>query len=87
MSEPTYRIDVTHEPDPRFPNVPWTARVTRLSDGEQIAARSAGSKPEAIAAARESIAAALTPVEPPEAIFTSEDGQIMDAPEPQSLRA
>jgi hypothetical protein len=51
MSGATYRIDVEHRPDPTS-SVQWVARVTRLSDDNQMVGLWGKTDEGAIAAAR-----------------------------------
>jgi cob(I)alamin adenosyltransferase len=51
VSGATYRIDVEHRPDPTS-TVQWIARVTRLSDDNQVTALWGQSAEAAVTAAR-----------------------------------
>jgi hypothetical protein len=53
VSGATYRIDVEHQPDPQsHAGIDWIARITRLSDDEQIGSKWGTCEDEAVAAAR-----------------------------------
>lgn len=90
MSEPTYRITTEHTPDGRYPNIPWQARIVRLSDGEAIKTCWGANEAKAIESATEHIAAINVEVQEGHVYFANEDGTLAaetPAPEPQSLRA
>jgi hypothetical protein len=86
MSEPTYRIEVKHRPmDQRFP---WQAAAYRVTDGSYVDESAAIGKTsvEALWKVQEKLALAVAP-EPEQTFYVDEDGELTDAPEPQSLRA
>ena len=75
MSEPTYRIELTHEP--QYPSIPWSARIIRLSDGDHIRTENGQTREEAFDKAQHTVRAMQNP-ESPSVVFLTEDGDIHD---------
>lgn len=92
MSEPSYRITTEYEVDARYPNIPWQARVVRLSDGEKITTRYSATEAGALAEAQSVIRALSSPIPAGSVYFADDDGSIpadqgAPVPAPESLRA
>jgi hypothetical protein len=86
VSEPTYRIETTYDPTDS-PAVCWSARVYRVSDGERVGQAQFGAselyvRDEALLVIRR---ASNSPKINNE-YFVTEDGDVLPAPEPQSLK-
>lgn len=77
MSEPTYRIEITY--DPQNESFPWDARVYRIADGKKMWFAFGHSQDEAEASARKMIARADR-AEPGRTVYADENGEA--APEP-----
>jgi hypothetical protein len=76
--EPTYRVDLEHEPTEAM--IPWTARITRLSDGEYLKAVYGSTRNEAFESAQSWIKAKSTPPERGATVYMTEDGEIASGP-------
>ena len=79
MSEPTYRVDLTHNPADLYP---WRAVIVRLSDDTEIKSCVDGSREEAFAEAVR-IVHAINHPERPSSVYLSEDGDLLDPHEVQ----
>ena len=79
MSEPTYRVDLTHNPGEMYP---WRAAVVRLSDDEPLRVLVAESREEAFALALRYVVALKHP-EHASSVYLSEDGDLLDPHEVQ----
>jgi hypothetical protein len=75
MSEPTYRIEVQH--DPHLTHEPWTARIYRLSDDAWRQTAWGETKDAAILNARGWIALEDAPRAPVEHVYANESGDLL----------
>jgi hypothetical protein len=78
MSEPTYKIEVSH--DPHSPVLPYDAKVCRVSDGEHVVTRWGTTAIEATKAAQAWIVAEHSPAEPSTTLYASESGDLIGQP-------
>lgn len=85
MSEPTYRIEIEHDAGTATRYV-YNWYVHRLSNDSLPASGYAVSREDAREQAIDAIKR-LRAEQAPETLYVSEDGEIVPAPEPQSLRA
>jgi hypothetical protein len=89
VSEPTYRIHVTHSPINT--TMPWQAAAFRITatgydayvDGTTCLGETST---EALCKVQRKLKLLTEKVEP-QTFYADEDGELTDAPEPQSLRA
>lgn len=79
MSEPTYRVDLTHSPAEMYP---WRAAIVRLSDDEEVKGCVAPTREEAFAEALRVVVSLKHP-ERPSSVYLSEDGDLLDPHEVQ----
>ena len=79
MSEPTYRVDLTHNPGEMYP---WRAAVVRLADEEELRGLVADSREEAFALALQYVVGLRNP-ERSTSVYLSEDGDLLDPHEVQ----
>ena len=79
MSEPTYRVDLTHDPSQMYQ---WRAAVIRLADDEELKGLVADSREEAFTLALQYVVALRSP-ERSSSVYLSEDGDLMDPHEVQ----
>ena len=84
MSEPTYRIELQHEP--QYTQVPWSARIYRISDDEMIGRGDGSTRVEAFDAAQAQVRA-LRITEAPSTVYLTEDGDIHDPHDTPTLRS
>lgn len=82
---PIYRIETKYDPSLEF--APWFATVYRLSDGEKVYDSQASDEDGAIAAAQRYIARLEANLPTGRTLWADEHGELVPAPEPQSLRA
>jgi hypothetical protein len=75
MSEPTYRIVLSH--DPHNTALAWNADIYRLSDEEHMTQRWGTTAHEATQAALAWIEQENTPTEPDRVLFASGDGELV----------
>ena len=85
-TKPTYRITTEHAPDAITPNIPWQARIVRLSDGEAVATKYGPTEEYVLEEATAAIRALSGAVMPGHVYFATDDGDLDPVPEPQSLR-
>lgn len=85
MSEPTYRVDLSHHPE-HLP-YPWRGVVVRLSDEQEIKLTVGESREDAFARALQFVHD-LNRIEPqhPSSVYLSEDGDLLD-PHDSPLRS
>ena len=83
MSEPTYRVELVHNPASDYPNVPWSAEVFRITDSGRVYITFEPSRDEAFNAAQAWIKRQLLDAERPSTVFLTEDGDILDPHEVQ----
>ena len=79
MSEPTYRVDLTHDPALMYP---WRAAVVRLSDDQELRGLVADSRQEAFELALQYVVSIRNP-EHSSSVYLSEDGDLLDPHEVQ----
>ena len=79
MSEPTYRVDLSHDPGQMYP---WRAAVIRLSDEQELRGLVADSREEAFSLALQYVVALRSP-ERSSSVYLSEDGDLLDPHEVQ----
>lgn len=77
MSEPTYRIDLAHEPSREDDNLPYIARAVRLSDDERVASAWGPSPEEAVSRVRSWIVA-QSAVQAPQTFYVDDEGNFTD---------
>lgn len=77
MSEPTYRIELTHRPEKDF-DFRWIASVYRVADDEYVECAIASTREDAFDKARAWCVAKARKPEPPSTVFLTEDGDIHD---------
>ena len=82
MSEPTYRVELDHDPTEIEP-CKWHARVFRITDDEQVHSTWGGTLEQAFDAAQEWCRASLADPEPSRTVYLTEDGDILDPHEVQ----
>jgi hypothetical protein len=85
VSEPSYRITTEHAPEPQYPNIPWQARIVRISDGEPITTKYGATEAAVLEEARQAIVAMHMEPAAGGVYFASEAGELTPS-EPQSLR-
>ena len=83
MSEPTYRVELTHEPDAAFPGIPWKARVLRVADDQHVTTKYNSTREAVFEEAQAAIKVMLAPKEQSSTVYLSEDGDILDPHETQ----
>lgn len=83
MSEPTYRVELIHDPASEYPNVPWSAEIFRITDGERVYLTFEPSREAAFNDAQAWIKRQLLDAERPSTVFLTEDGDILDPHEVQ----
>ena len=87
MSEPTYRVDLTHNPADGS-NVCWTARVFRPSQqDEHVHVTWGSSREEAFDLAQLWIKANTIAPQPPSTVYLTEDGDILPPHELHSVKS
>lgn len=78
MSEPTYRVELQHDPAEIKP-CQWAARIYRVADDVQVASTQWGETREAsFDAAQEIVRRMAVPPEDPSTVYLTEDGDILD---------
>jgi hypothetical protein len=75
--EPTYRIDLEHDPADR--TLPWTARIVRLSDDTHVKSEWGTTRTEAFDNAQSWVRAKAATPERPSSVHVTEDGEIHTA--------
>lgn len=83
MSEPTYRVELIHNPASEYPSVPWSAEVFRLMDDERVFITFETSRDSAFDVAQAWVKRQLLDAERPSTVMLSEDGEIIDPHEVQ----
>jgi len=78
MSEPTYRVELEHDPTSSVNAVPWTARVVRLSDDAVVTVEYAQNRERAFDKAQEWVKLSTITPEAPSTVFLTEDGELLD---------
>jgi len=76
MSEPTYKIVTEHDPAATYN--PWSARVTRLSDDEEVRVGYGSTESEAVADARAYIGRVFGGPLPGRTYYTTGDGALTE---------
>ena len=83
MSEPTYRVELQHDPS-EISGLEWSARIYRISDGEQaFVTQWAGSREDAFDRAQGIVRRVAAGGESPSTVLLTEDGDILDPHEVQ----
>jgi len=77
VSDPTYRIDVEHDPSDRA--FPWKARVWRISDDQIVAARVGDTAEQVTTLARETVYEMTHLQAAPFTVYVDDDGQPVEA--------
>jgi hypothetical protein len=78
MSDPTYRIDVTHDPHSEL--LAWDATVTRLSDGQIVRMLHAATMQQAMEDAREAVRLETHARQEGVSVEVDDDGMPVDEP-------
>jgi hypothetical protein len=76
VSEPTYLIRVEHDPA-YTETTPWSASVTRISDGTHAVSRWGSTQEEAVRAAQAWIRAQASERLPSQEFYAQEDGTLL----------
>lgn len=79
MSEPTYRVDLSHDPSQIYP---WRASIVRLADEQELRGLVADSREDAFALAVKYVHGLNQP-QRPSSVYLSEDGDLLDPHEAQ----
>lgn len=74
MSEPTYRIDLEHDPAER--TIPWTAAIVRIAGEEWERSFYGETRDDALAQAQEWARLKAQPAEPRQSVYLTEDGEL-----------
>lgn len=89
VSEPTYRIELTHDPASGTASLgcPWRAHVYRITDDEVMTVEYGSTRERAFDNAQAWARSAATVPESPSTVCLTEDGDIHDPHDTPNLRS
>lgn len=84
MSEPTYRVELTHHPEASFAE--WSATVVRISDGETVDEEYGATRERALGNAQAWVRRVAAGAHSPSTEYLTEDGDALPPREERKLR-